>query len=111
MKLSVKTTFSFAAFVGWCVLVYQRSALGMFGKCDTGTLCDPVTLIAISLVGLYISLELLIAPESAALYIISKTLSRGCSSPGEARAGGVLGALVWLPILFWGATQLFRLTP
>lgn len=107
MKIKVKTICSVIAVVAWCVLVYQRSALGMSGKCDTGTPCDPVTLILISLAGLYISLELLIAPEFAALYILSKTLSRGRTSPREARGGGFLGAIMWLLILCWGISQLF----
>ncbi len=107
MKIKVKTYCSAIAVAVWCILVYQRSALGMSGKCDSGTLCDPVTLILISLVGLYIFLELLIAPESAALYILGKTLSRGRTSPGDARAAGVFGTIMMFLILYWSVTQLF----
>jgi len=79
----------------------------MSGECDTGTLCHLVIPVFIGLVGLYISLELLIAPESAALYTLRKTLSRGRTSPEEGRVAGVFGTILMLLILYWSVTQLF----
>ena len=106
MKIKIKTIFSAMAVVAWFILVYERSALGMSSECDTGTPCDLVTSILISLVGLYISLELLLTPESTALYFLSKTLSRGRTSPGEGRIGGLFGVIFWSLILYWSASQL-----
>jgi hypothetical protein len=110
MKPSVKTIISVAALVGWVLLVHQRSALFSSGSCDAGASCDLVTSISISLVGLYISLELLIAPQSAALYLLSKTLSRGRASPEGGRVLGLLGMIAWSLVLFWSVSQLLRFT-
>ena len=106
MKIKVKTICSVIAVIAWLILIYQRSALGMSGKCDSGTLCDLATSISISLVGLYISLELLIAPESAAIYLLSKTLSRGRSSPEGGWVLGLLGMIAWSLVLYGSVTEL-----
>lgn len=111
MMVKVKMACSAIAVVAWCILIYQRSALISSGECDSGTLCDLEATIFISLVGLYISLELLIAPESTALYLLSKTLSRGRSSPGEGRIGGLLGVIFWSLILYGSVLPLFGTHP
>lgn len=107
MKIKFKTICSVIAVAAWLMLIYQRSAVFSSGDCHPGAPCDLVTSISISLVGLYISLELLIAPESAAIYLLSKTLSRGRSSPEEGRMLGLLGVIAWSLVLVWSVSQLF----
>ncbi len=107
MKIKMKTGCSAIAVVTWCVLVFRRGGLISSGKCEMGTPCDLALLIVMSLVGLYIFLELLVAPESAALYILSKAIRRGRSSSDGARAAGVFGAICMLVILCWSVLQLF----
>jgi hypothetical protein len=107
MKIKVKTICSVITVVAWCALVYQRSALFSSGNCDAGAPCDLATSISLSLVGLYISLELLIAPKSAAIYLLSKTLSRDRSSPEGGRILGLLGVIAWSIVLYGSVSQLF----
>ena len=111
MKIKVKTICSVIAVIAWLILIYQRSALVSSGNCDAGAPCDLATSISISLVGLYISLELLIAPKFAAIYLLSNTLSRGRSSPEGGRILGLLGVITWSIVLYGSVSQLFGTHP
>ncbi len=66
--------------------------------------------LAISVIGLYVTLELIISPESAALFVLNKTV-RASSSTSVARAVGIFGIMMMLFALYWSVTQLLGFSP
>jgi hypothetical protein len=111
MKTRIKTACSIIALVGWFVLAYQRSSLISSGQCELDSLCDHVSSLKMSLVGFYICLELLIAPESAAFYLLGNAIRRDSMSPAWARLMGAVGTIFMLYFLYLSIRGLFRLTP
>ncbi len=76
----MKTIFSAIAVIDWIV----HGAVGekFFGSlgCAPSNMCMDLNDLAISLIGLYIGFELLIAPKSAALYGLHRLVLPGDTS-------------------------------
>lgn len=113
MKIKVKTVCSAFAFIAWCGLLMRWNTLIKSGECSPMTECDLGWVIVASLVGLYLGLELLVAPESAALYLLTNLVFRGRFklSPVEARLGGVIFLIATLFILYSAVAQLVGFRP
>jgi hypothetical protein len=65
--------------------------------------------LASSLLGLAITLELISSPESAALYVLNKKTLHHRASTSGARSFGVIGTIMLLFPLYWSVTQLLGL--
>ncbi len=98
-KFRVKVACSALAIVMWLILASYRSQSISLGEYGIYSVQVSLIGIALGLVGLYIGGELLIAPESAALYILyNAVLPRWFHlSPTSARVSGLLG--IFAPLL------------
>ncbi len=105
MKVKFRTVCSAVMGIAWLLLVLKRGDLIYSGECSPNSTCDLMLVLAISLVGLYVTLELIVSPESAALFILNKAIRRR-ASPSVARAVGVFGTIMMLFALYWSVTQL-----
>ncbi len=99
MKLRIKVICSALATMTWFILAFYRSMSISSGEFEIDSVQVSLLGLALGLVGLYIGVELLIAPESAALYILYNTaLPRWFHlSSSSARIAGILaigGALL-----------------
>jgi hypothetical protein len=74
MKSRVKIFCSAIVLATWVILVIYRSSLLLTGECNLGTPCMNQVELVLSLIAVYIGLELFIIPKSAAMFVLYNSI-------------------------------------
>jgi hypothetical protein len=108
MKKSVKTICSAIAFIAFIALMLYRSALISSSECAVDPKCLKAEIVGVMgwIAGLYLAIELVIAPETSILVIIQNGLPGGKLSSESYRASGVVGIFIMLTMLYTTVTQI-----
>ena len=113
MKLKARMIGSATALIAFVALMLYRSALINSSECQVDPKCVKAELIGLLgwIAGLYLAIELVIAPESAILVILRNALPGGKLSPSWYRVSGVFGTGVMLVMIYVTLMQILGSTP
>ena len=109
MKKKVQTICSAIAFITFIALMLYSSALISSSECRINPEClkaEVVELVGWT-AGLYLAIELVIAPESSILAVIRNGLPGGKPSSDWDRASGIVGTIIMLIMMYITVTQIF----
>ena len=113
MKKKVQIICSAIAFIAFIALMLYRSALINSSECAVDPKCLKAEIVGVMgwMAGLYLAIELVIAPETSILFIIQNGLPGGKLSSEWYRASGVVGIFIMLTMLYITFTQILGSTP
>jgi hypothetical protein len=113
MKRKVQTICSAIAFIAFIALAFDRSALGSSSDCTVDLKCLKAEVVGAMgwIAGLYLAIELVIAPETSILFIIRNGLPGGKLSSEWYRASGIVGIIIMLTMMYITVTQIVGPNP
>ena len=111
MKSKIKATCSAITLIAFGLIVLYRNSLLLTDECNLSTTCMYQVELLLSLIGLCLGLELLIAPKSAALYILYKSVLPKQISPFSARLVGLMWTIMMLIVGYSRVQRLLGFYP